>query len=371
MFAPLDEPGDAPADIDLVATGHSVSLPSNGSLAPVSLSPRAVYRALGALRLGRFDVVHVHEPFSPGLPYGLLVRSDLPPVVATFHRSGSSFFYSALRPLTKALANRRLALRCAVSEAARKTAYDAVGGEYVVVFNGVEVDRYGKAEPWPTNGPTVLFLGRHEDRKGLRVLLEAFARLLGDRSGGSMQEQAESGAGISSASGGPGDIGSARSGTGSVASAPTLWIAGDGPDTDRLRRLYPESDHIHWLGLLSEEEKFRRLAGADVLCAPSLGGESFGMVLLEAMAARTLVVASDISGYRDAAGGSALMVPPGDPVALSKALRTILEPADGAMASHRERCRVDGAARAESWSMDRLAERYESLYLSTMQQQGR
>jgi len=343
VFAPLDDPGDAPSGIDLVVTGHSVSLPANGSVAPVSVSPGAVRRALGALRAGQFDVVHVHEPFSPGLPYGLLVAKGLPPEVATFHRSGGSPFYTALRPLTTSLARRRFAVRCAVSEAARETAHAAVGGDYVVLFNGVEVDRYAGAVPWPTTGPTALFLGRHEERKGLRVLLDAFTQLTGAPVTGN------------------------GTGGGTAAVSPTLWVAGDGPETDSLRRLYPDSPSIHWLGVLTEEEKLRRLAGADVLCAPSLGGESFGMVLLEAMAAGTPVIASDIPGYRDAAGGRARLVRPGDASALADALRGVLGPADEVEAHRRRQVRADGAARAREWSMDRLAERYESLYREVTQ----
>jgi phosphatidylinositol alpha-mannosyltransferase len=343
VFAPLDDPGDAPKGIDLVVTGHSVSLPANGSVAPVSVSPRAVGRALGSVRAGNFDVVHVHEPFSPGLPYGLLVAKDLPPEVATFHRSGGSLFYTVLRPLTTSLARRRFAVRCAVSEAARETAHAAVGGDYVVLFNGVEVDRYADAVPWPTTGPTALFLGRHEERKGLQVLLDAFTQLTGAPV--------------------PGD----GAGGGTAAVPPTLWVAGDGPDTDALRRRYPDSPSLHWLGVLTEEEKLRRLAGADVLCAPSLGGESFGMVLLEAMAAGTPVIASDIPGYRDAAGGRAHLVRPGEASALAGALRDALGPVDEAEAHRRQQGLADGAARAREWSMDRLAERYESLYRGVTQ----
>ncbi|HXA30870.1 MAG TPA: glycosyltransferase family 4 protein [Acidimicrobiales bacterium] len=353
VFAPLDDPGDAPSGIDLVVSGHSVSLPANGSVAPVSVSPLAVGRALRALRAGHFDVVHVHEPFSPGLPYGLLVAKDIPPEVATFHRSGGSLFYTALRPLTTTLARRRFALRCAVSEAARETAHAAVGGDYVVLFNGVEVDRYANAEPWPTTGPTALFLGRHEERKGLQVLLDAFTQLARDPLTGDQL------AGDQLA----GDQTAGRT----AAVSPTLWVAGDGPDTESLRRRYPDSPAIHWLGLLSEEEKLRRLAGADVLCAPSLGGESFGMVLLEAMAAGTPVIASDIPGYRDAAGGRARLVRPGDAPALADALRAVLGPVDEAEAHRRRQARADGTARAREWSMDRLAEHYESLYRGVTQ----
>ncbi len=281
VFAPLDATTDAPPGLRLEASGQSVSLRANGSVAPVSLSVPAVLRALATLRSGEFDVVHVHEPFAPGLPFGLLVGRGLPPVVATFHRSGTSPFYKVLRPLVRRLAD-RFAIRCAVSAAARSTAEHALGGEYEVAFNGVEMDRYIEVEAWPRSGPTLLFLGRHEERKGLSVLLSAFAQLRRPTPG---------------------------PGTNDAEPAPTLWIAGDGPQTDTLRRLYPEAPDLHWLGVLGEEEKTRRLVGADVLVAPSLGGESFGMVLVEAMAARSLVVASDIDGYRQASGGHAVPRP--------------------------------------------------------------
>ena len=329
VFAPLDGVADGPDGVDLVVSGRSVPVPANGSRAPVSLSPWAAAHAVNAVRGGQFDVVHVHEPFAPGLPYGLLVASGIPPLVATFHRSGSSLFYSLLGPVAK-LAARRFAARCAVSEAARHTAAAAIGGDYQVLFNGVEVDRFRDADPWPKDGSTVLFLGRHEERKGLRVLLEAFSSL--------------------------------TDGVDAV-----LWIAGDGPETESLQRRFPESPTVHWLGVLTEEEKTRRLAAADVLCAPSLGGESFGMVLLEAMAANTLVVASDIDGYRDVVGGDAELVPPGDPRALAAALASELTTGDRrghAGADPRPARRAAASARAEQWSMNRLAEQYEALYRS-------
>jgi phosphatidylinositol alpha-mannosyltransferase len=348
VFAPADDLAAIPVGVDVVVTGHSVPLRANGSVAPVTLSPGSVRRGLRTLRAVGFDVAHVHEPFTPGLPYGLLVGRDLPPLVATFHRSGGSPFYTALRPVTRRLA-RRFAVRCAVSEAARSTAFDALGGTYEIGFNGVESDRFHGVDPWPTDRPAVLFLGRHEERKGLRVLLEAVGQL--------------------HATVGPGG--------GGAAGRPVLWIAGDGPQTDALRRLHPESPDVKWLGVLPEEEKVRRLVAARVLCAPSLGGESFGIVLLEAMAARTVVVASDIDGYRDAAAGHALLVPPGDARSLAEALAGVLEGRTAQL-----RCDTGGrgsdlddgrgqwldaaAARASRQSMGRLAEWYEGIYRSAM-----
>jgi phosphatidyl-myo-inositol alpha-mannosyltransferase len=343
VFAPLDDSTDAPEGIDLIATGGSVSVPANGSVAPVAISPLAAERALRRLQSIGFDVVHVHEPFAPGLPYGLLVARHLPPLVTTFHRSGGSALYTVLGPLARRLA-RRFAVRAAVSEAARATAFAALGGSYEVGFNGVEVDRYEGVEPWPADRPTVLFLGRHEERKGLRTLLDAFEDLIGEH--------------------GHGTAASPR---------PTLWIAGDGPLTPSLRRLHPTSPDIQWLGVLSEQEKVRRLVAADVLCAPSLGGESFGMVLLEAMAARTVVVASDIDGYRDAASGHAVLVTPADRRALAEALSGVLAgrlavsgPSVDDPTGSRDRWVAAAAERADHWSMERLARWYEGLYRSAM-----
>jgi phosphatidylinositol alpha-mannosyltransferase len=144
-----------------------------------------------------------------------------------------------------------------------------------------------------------------------------------------------------------------------------LWIAGDGPETESLRRRHPGSDDIRWLGVLSEEDKLRRLASARVLCAPSLGGESFGIVVLEAMAARTVAVASDIPGYREAAGGHAVLVPPGDDRALAETLARVLS--SGANGPGGDGPWLDAAAEwASHWSMDRLAGWYEHRYRSVV-----
>jgi phosphatidylinositol alpha-mannosyltransferase len=347
VFAPLDDGTTrAPSEVRLVDSGRSVPVPANGSVAPVSLSPLAVRRAVRELRASQPDVVHVHEPFAPGLPMGLLVARGLPPEVATFHRSGASRFYRALGPVVRHQSH-RLAVRCAVSAAARATAATAVDGPIEVLFNGVECDRYADAEPWPADRPVVLFLGRHEERKGLAVLLEAFDRMRGSKRG-----------------------------VGAV-----LWVAGDGPQRRALERRWPVDADIQWLGTVSDDEKIRRLATADVLCAPSLGRESFGIVLLEAMAARAVVVASNITGYRDAAGGCAVLVPPGRPDELAHALSGVLEgrsavapvgasdadavrpvaDADGDPAG-RARWLDDAEDRARTFSMERLADRYEAIF---------
>ena len=235
----------------------------------MALWPTAAARAERFVRKGDFDVVHLHEPLAPMASYGFVLTAPLP-MVGTYHRAGVSRWVRPLRPLAE-LVGRRMQIRVAVSESARETGLSSGGGDFEVLFNGVDMERFESAPPHrDTEGrPAVLFLGRHEPRKGLHVLLDAFATL--DRPA-------------------------------------VLWVAGDGPATEVQRRRHPPSDRVHWLGMLSEEEVASRLAGADVLCAPSLQGESFGMVLLEGMAAGCTVVASDIEGYRVAAGGHATLV---------------------------------------------------------------
>jgi phosphatidyl-myo-inositol alpha-mannosyltransferase len=187
-----------------------------------------------------------------------------------------------------------------------------------VLTNGVAVDRFAKAGPWPTARPAILFAGRHEPRKGLRVLLDAFAGL---------EREAE------------------------------LWVVGLGPETDDLRRR--DQPGVRWLGQVSDVELARRMKAATVFCAPSLHGESFGVVLLEAMAAGTPVVASDIDGYRDVARDEldALLVTPGEPRLLRRALRRVLTDA-----LLREDLADAGSLRAHTFSMTRLAEDYAALY---------
>jgi phosphatidylinositol alpha-mannosyltransferase len=298
-----------------------VSIPTaaNGSVAPIAPDVSAQLRTIRALRDEDFDVVHLHEPLCPG-PTQTAVLFKNAPLVGTFHAAGDSLAYKVARPLLRRAAN-RLDLRCAVSEDARDMAAAALGGEYELVFNGVEVDDFAHATPWPTGGaPTVLFCGRHEPRKGLSVLLDAMAEL-------------------------PANV--------------VLWVASDGPETEELKARVAGDARIEWLGRIDDEEKASRMAGADVFCAPSLRGESFGIVLLEAMAARTPVVASDLPGYANVArdGRDALLVPPGDAGAVADAIAKVLaDPvtADSLVAS--------GEQRARSFSMEALAERYEALY---------
>jgi phosphatidylinositol alpha-mannosyltransferase len=218
-----------------------------------------------------------------------------------------------------------MTIRVAVSDAAKKTGELSSGGRFEVLFNGVDVERFAQAEPSrdEQRRPSVLFLGRHEQRKGLNVLLDAFER---------------------------------------IERPAVLWIAGDGPAGEVQRRRHPESDRVHWLGMISDDEVAARVVGADVLCAPSVAGESFGMVLLEGMAGQCAIVASDIEGYRAASDGHATLVPPGDANALARALGVALADAVEGSGQSSPDARKAAFEHARRWSMDVLADHYLDVY---------
>jgi phosphatidylinositol alpha-mannosyltransferase len=315
VLGPCDGP---PPDTFVTPLGNSIPTASNGSMAAIAPDPSASLRTIRALRDERFDVVHIHEPLAPGPTLTALVFSDAP-LVGTFHRAGESSWYRAFRPLASWATN-RLDVRAAVSEEAHTAVHRFLDGRFEVLWNGIDLGLYRDAEPWPIDGPTVLFVGRHEPRKGLAVLIEAFQRL-------------------------PASV--------------RLWVASEGPETARLRQATARDPRVEWLGVIGEEEKVRRLRGASVLCAPSLHGESFGVILLEGMAAGTPVVASNLSGYRNVArpGQDAFLTAPGDPEALAAALRRVLDGGDqvDAVVASADR-------RAAMFSLESLAKRYLELY---------
>lgn len=318
-LGPCDGP---PPHSWITPLGNSIPTAANGSIAPLAPDPSAQLRFIRAVRDEGFDLLHLHEPLAPGATMTACVTKPTP-LIGTFHAAGVSASYRWFNPVVRWMAG-RIDLRCVVSEDALLLATRFLPGSYERLWNGIEIEPYAKADPWPTAGPTIMFLGRHEPRKGLAVLLEAMTELpLGVH----------------------------------------LWVGGEGPATEELRSRYASDPRISWLGRLSDSEKHRRLRGADVFCAPSLGGESFGVVLLEAMAASTAIVATDLAGYRTVArpDRDALLVAPGDAAALARALRRILtdsELADGLVTS--------GEERAAQFSMDRLADRYMELYERTL-----
>ena len=323
IVAPCD--GPAPDDHVLII-GESVLNESNGSIAPIAPGPAAAARTIKVLWDEKFDVIHVHEPLCPG-PSATTVVMKPAPLVGTFHAAGDQPAYEKLSAMARWFAN-RLDAKGAVSEEARALAGVAIPEPWTILFNGVDVDQFASAEPFvdlrDSGRKSVLFVGRHEERKGLGVLLEAITSIDDD-----------------------------------VA----VWICGDGPQTTELRARYGHDARIEWLGRVDDEERNRRMATASVFCAPSLGGESFGVILLEAMAAGAPVVASSISGYVGVAGpldghpAAAVLSAPGDPGALAVALRSVLH--DDDLAS---RLRSVGRLRAERFSMRRLARAYLEIY---------
>jgi len=315
VLAPCDGP---PPDSGVTPLGNSLPTAANGSIAPVAPDPAAQLRLIRAVRDEAFDVLHLHEPLAPGVTTTALLTRPAP-MIGTFHAAGGSLAYDLMPRATRFLA-RRLDDRVAVSEDARKMASEALGGDYDLTFNGVEIRRYAEGGSHATDGPTIVFLGRHEPRKGLATLLGAMAYL-------------------------PESV--------------RLWVIGEGPETAALRAQSSGDPRVEWLGTVSETEKTARLRGADVFCAPSLRGESFGIVLLEAMAASTPVVASDIPGYHNVARGGtdALLVPPGDEQALAAAIGRVID--DPGTAG---RLVESGRHRADEFSMARLAELYLGRY---------
>jgi phosphatidylinositol alpha-mannosyltransferase len=323
VLGPCDGP---PPEPFVTPLGNSLPLSANGSIAPLAPDPSAVLRTLRVLADEEFDVIHLHEPLAPG-PTATALMVHSAPTVATFHAAGASASYRLLRAsLTRLI--QRIDRKVVVSKDALALVQSHLGGDYEVLFNGVELDAIRSISPWEvdaseaTGRPTIFFCGRHEERKGLRVLIDAVRRADLDVD---------------------------------------VWIGSDGPETAELTASTAGDGRFHWLGRLTDDEKFARLRSADVFCAPSLRGESFGVVLIEAMAAGTTVVASSLDGYRNVAtsGVDALLVEPGDIGQLGEALDLVLS--DGDLS---RRLRQAGDERADEFAMTSLTDRYLEIYRS-------
>ncbi|MSO14955.1 MAG: glycosyltransferase family 1 protein [Ilumatobacteraceae bacterium] len=314
VLGPCDGP---PPDAFVTPLGNSLPTAVNGSIAPLAPDASAALRTIRALNDEAFDVVHVHEPLVPGPSLtALLVK--MAPVVATFHSAGESSAYRTFSRQLKWVAS-RIDIRVAVSKDAVELAQRHIGGDYEVLFNGIELGDYSSPATTPREN-AIFFIGRHEERKGLSNLLQALAKL-------------------------PPDV--------------RLWIASDGPQTAELKTRFASDSRIEWLGRISDSEKISRMGRASVFCAPSLYGESFGVVLLEAMAAGTPVVASNLDGYRNVATDdeTALLVETGNVASLTSALARVL--VDSQLA---ERLTANGREHAQRFSMDALADRYIEIY---------
>jgi phosphatidylinositol alpha-mannosyltransferase len=309
--------GDPPANV--IPVGRSVIVPANGSLPNIVLSPRAYFRTRRALERERFDVLHLHEPMTPVICMAALILARTP-IVATFHASGDLGWMGPGVPLWGFLMD-RIDHRIAVSERARASQQRWLPGEYEVIPNGVLVP-----DEAPVGGREhrIVFAGRQEPRKGLQVLLRAWP-----------------------------DI---RPRTGL-----RLTVAGADPLAVRLllTRLRVSDEGIDVVGFLSQERLTETLLGAKALVAPSLGQESFGMVLTRAFACGLPVVASDIPGYREVLEPAAsVAVPPDDPAALVEALERLVS-------DERRREAMGAAARAlavERYSWSGIARRLVEIY---------
>jgi phosphatidyl-myo-inositol alpha-mannosyltransferase len=307
----------------VIPVGRSVIVPANDSLPNIILSPQAMVRVRRALEQERFDIVHVHEPYTPVLAAYAIAATERP-VVATFHAAGEELrWYPVARVLWGFLMD-RIDYRIAVSEAARQSAGPYVNGPMELIPNGIQLP-----ERWDAGGRNgnVVFIGRVERRKGLEVLLAAWPRVR-ERTGARLR----------------------------VVGADPLQVRW------HARRHELPLDGVDLLGSISEEVLSEELAHASLLVAPSLFGESFGMVLTRAFASATPVVASDIPGYAAVAGPeTGVLVPPGDEEALGTALVELLE-------DEPRRRRLGERARqaAEPYSWTKIARRLVSIYEDLM-----
>ncbi len=298
VLAPSSDGSDGLESNVIRVSGMVVPVPISGSIARITMSPGAYRRVKHILKAHQFDVVHIHEPLTPVLPLAVL-RHSRAVNVGTFHAyRESSPAYQYAKPILEPFFD-RLDCRIAVSPDARDMVARYFPAEYTIVPNGIEFDRFGSSEVQPherySDGrPCVLFVGRLEERKGFEYLLRAFPRVL------------------------------------EAVPRARLLVVGAYDKDDKKKFVRYARRHglsgVRFIGWVPDEELARYYRCADVFCAPSLGFESFGIVLLEAMAAGVPIVASDIAGYRSVVtdGQEGCLVPPGDESALASALVELL-----------------------------------------------
>ena len=332
VFAPASEVlPRVGADRVVQVVGRPLPVPYNRSVAPVALSPFVARQTRQALSEFEPHVVHIHEPMAPAVSAAAAMFGPRP-IVATFHAwSNKDRTYRLIAPLARKAAA-RVDVKIAVSPAAQQYAAEALRlplGQFRVVPNGVHVNHYAKAEPIPElvdpERPLLLFVGRLESRKGLDVLIRAFLRLR------------------------------------TTIPRVRLCVVGEGPEREKTQQMVPPSirPDVLFVGAVAEDQKPRYHASADVFVAPNTGGESFGIILLEAMAAGLPIVASDIPGFRTVMkdGRQGRLVVPKNAFALADAIGTVLSNNKLAAAMAEEGRRTVGEY---DWPV--LGRRIENLY---------
>ncbi len=342
IIAPSSDEDDEPTatgDALVHRIGRVVSIPANGSVARITLSLRAYLQAKRLLQAENFDLIHLHEPLMPALPLTVLRHSNTTNI-GTFHAfrvRPLTYFYS--KPILQPF-YRKLHGHITVSTAAREFIGEYFPADYRVIPNGIDFDRFYQPAPpleqLADGRPTVLFVGRLEKRKGLRFLLRAWPRVLAQ-------------------------VPDAR-----------LVVVGRGRPLEGYRRFaarqgWSPSDVV-FAGYVPGEDLPRYYQAADVFCAPNTGQESFGIVLLEAMAAGAPIVASDIPGYRDvlAHGEQGLLVPPQDSEALADALGRVLHAPE-----MRQNMRLHGQAKARLYDWPRISAQVLDYYADVLERRER
>jgi phosphatidylinositol alpha-mannosyltransferase len=314
----------------VIRLGTGWAAPANGSVGRVTLGLRFKHQAREVVAAHRFDILHFHEPFVPFLSPTVLEASDTVNI-ATFHAFGG---FSPSYWIGRRFAGRLASLlhgRIAVSGAARHFINRYFPGEYLIIPNGVDLDRYAAAEPYEElrDGTlNILFVGRFEERKGLTHLLKAYHRL--------RKRKVDA----------------------------RLLVIGAGPKEREYRRFVGLRGirDVEFLGRVDDEAKLRYFASADIYCAPNTGQESFGIVLLEAMAAGVPIVASDIHGFKNVIQRNVqgLLVEPRNHRALAAALYSLARDPD-----LRHELGEAGRARAPEFSWERVTDRIVDFYYET------
>jgi phosphatidyl-myo-inositol alpha-mannosyltransferase len=311
----------------VTSAGRAVGVPYNGSIAPLAFGPVALNRTRRWLNDHDFDLLHLHEPASPSVSLIALTLADRP-VVATFHfATGRSWALAAAHGLLQPTME-KITARIAVSPLSRRVVVEYLGGDAVEIPNGVDVSHFARAKPlpgYPRIGGTVGFIGRFgETRKGMPVLLAALRTVAQTRP----------------------EVNLLVVGRGDAAAL--LGAAGAAL-----------ASRIRVLPALSDEGKAAVLASVDMLCVPAIGGESFGIVLSEAMAAGTPVVASDLDAFRRVLDGgqAGVLVPAGSSAALATALDDLLDDPE-----RRAALAAAGRRRAVMWDWPGVARRVLQVY---------